>query len=292
MQKRIKNYLDGFFPLFLSYPQGRMYFTVLTVITAVFINLLQPWGLQNWNEYHKWLIINGYIMIYAGIYYLIFHICSNFRPEYYKPDGWTRRKEFGVLMLYLPVVGFASWVFTKFAIEKFEWDFPTFIRMQFHNSIIGLLTLTPFGYLVSTKIKSESIVPSNPAPVNNPTEEVQPIEDKYIVVKNFQINVSEILVVESKKNDVYIRLFHKGELKEIITRSTLKEFKLKLIDFPQFQYCHQSYLVNLNKIEFWSTDKDKLYLHLKNYAEAFKVSTNYRPFIKEILNKRIIPKLK
>src|SRR5665647_3854503 len=100
MQNRICHILNHSFPLFLSYRKGRIYFIWMISILVVLANILQPFGLINNHEFHKPLIVSGYIVVFFGSYALLYIILSYLRPRYYKPDTWTIKKELWVMLLY------------------------------------------------------------------------------------------------------------------------------------------------------------------------------------------------
>ena len=290
MHKRLKNYLNKPFTLFLSYPVGQFYYSLMIVITAQVINLLQPFGLNNWNETHKWLVISGYVTIYAGVYWFIYMFCSHLFPDYYSPHRWTRLKELRVLIVYVPLVTIAGWVFTEYAIEELVWTYKTFLRLQYYNCLLGAFILLFLNYVVFPKIKSKqhSFVQSSNDNIQVPVPEI--IAENYIIVKNKRVDVNELIYVESNINNVHVWFLHKGRMIEIIERCPMKRFKIRINAYSQFLHCHESYLVNVNDIKSWSTFGNKMEIHLKSCAISIPVSRNRQASMKEVLNSHYILK--
>jgi hypothetical protein len=295
----------------------------MIVATAVFINLLQPFGLNNWNETHKWLVISGYVMIYAGLYRLIYLIGSQLFPDYYSPHSWTRLKELRVLVVYVPVVTIAGWVFVEYAIEEMVWSFKTFFGIQYYNCLLGAFMLPVLKYIVFPNIKKKyhllvAHAPNNTAlPIQEPgMEDYSTVKEKqmavaerineknnvqlaesetnpedYITVNKKCIAVNKIIFVMSDRNYVHVWFLNKGRMIEIIERCPMKEFKTRINAFPQFLHCYESFLVNLNDIASWSmTTDDKMNIQLKSSDEIIPVSRNKQAFMKEILNNHYILK--
>jgi len=326
MRKRIKNYLNEPFTLFLSYPVGQLYFSLTILVLAALINLSQPFGLNNWNETHKWLVISGYLIIYAGTYRFIYLIGSQFYPRYYCPHSWTRLKELQVLKFYIPIVTIVGWIFTEYAIEELVWTYKTFFRLQFYNCLLGLIVLPVFKQVVFPKIKSKhqpiptavrdnvqvaaqetntennNTVTDNPMAVNEPVSVTSNRNDvplavqetsteEYITVKDKCIAVKKIIYAVSDRNHVHVWFLHNGTMIEIIERCTMKEFKTRFNEFPQFLHCHESFLVNLNDIASWSMTADRMEIQLKSCNEIIPVSRMKQAFMKEILNSHYILRL-
>ena len=325
MHKRIKNYLNKPFILFLSYPLGQFYFSLTIVITAVFINVFQPFGLNNWNESHKWLIINGYLIIYAGTYWFLYMICSQLFPDYYNPHCWTRLKELRSQLVYLSLATIAGWVFIVFAIEELVWTYKTFFRMQYYNCLLGAFILPVFKYVVFPKIKSKYHSVAESAPKNTElaieetiaedfipgknkqlaVNELNQVEsnskdvalataetnqEDYIIVNKKRIAVGEIIYIMSNRNYVYVWFLHKGKMIEVSEKCPMKIFKTRIDAFPQFLHCHESFIVNLNDIASWSTTKNKMEIQLKSCDEIITVSRTYKAFMKEVFKSHYILK--
>ena len=290
MHKRIKNYLNEPFTLFLSYPVGHLYFSLLIIFMSVLINILQPFGLNNWNETHKWLIISGYVMLYAGIYWLMYMICSLLFPDYYNPHCWTRLKELRVLVVYVPLVTIAGWLFTEYAIEELVWTYTTFFRIQFYNCLFGAIILPVFKQVVFPKIKSkhQSVSATVQDNVQLPIQETN--TDNYITVKGKRIAVNDLIYVESNRNDVHVWFLDKGKLIEIVERCAMKEFKTRINEFPQFVQCYQSYIVNINYIASWSISDNKMEIQMRSCTKFIPVSRNNQGFMKEVFKSHYILK--
>ncbi len=152
MQKQIWNALNRPFPLFLSCRKGWFYFAWLNLILVVLANALQPFGLINWHEFHKPLVLAGYIVVFLGMYGLLYMILSYFRADYYQPDSWTIKKELQVLLFYIPTTACCTYLFADFSVQGFELSMSSFFELQFYNGILGMISIPLFGYFVDNRL--------------------------------------------------------------------------------------------------------------------------------------------
>lgn len=194
MQKQICNYLNRPFPLFLAHRKGRIYFILMTFILAVLVNVLQPFGLINCHEFHKGLVLTDYIMMFFGIYALLYVILSYFRRQHYEPDTWTLRKEFQVLLLFLPSTACISCLFANFTIPEFDLTLDTFLDLQLYNGMLCVVSIPTFGYFIRTQIKTTPI-PSE-AKLNATDEE----QARKILQKLHEVMETEQLYLSNKCN--------------------------------------------------------------------------------------------
>ena len=152
MQSLIYRLLNRSFPLFLSCRKGWFYFAWLIFILIVLANALQPFGLINWHEFHKPLVLAGYIVVFLGVYGLLYMILSYFRADYYQPDSWTIKKELQMLLFYIPTTACCTYLFADFSVQGFELSLSSFFELQFYNGILGMISIPLFGYFVDNRL--------------------------------------------------------------------------------------------------------------------------------------------
>ena len=152
MQSLIYRLLNRSFPLFLSCRKGWFYFAWLIFILIVLANALQPFGLINWHEFHKPLVLAGYIVVFLGVYGLLYMILSYFRADYYQPESWTIKKELQMLLFYIPITACCTYLFADFSVQDFELSLSSFFELQFYNGILGMISIPLFGYFVDNRL--------------------------------------------------------------------------------------------------------------------------------------------
>lgn len=308
MQERIKNYLNRPFPLFLSYRQGRIYFIVLIITLAFFLNVFQPFGLTNWHAFHKSLFLSAYSLIFVGPYAVIHIVYSRLRPAYFRRRGWTIRRELHILSIYIPLTAFCTWTFTDLYVEEVDFSLSLFSALQFYNSIISICTFLGFGYFVSTKIKPTKQISPVVSPVSGSmitgkntvsiTEQITRVSPPpattqttgFVIIKKDTMVVSTILFAESRRNNLYIYILQRGKVQELKKIMPLKAFAELVAEYPYMKRCYASYIVNINHIELWSGTLSKMTLYLKGCNQNIPVSDTYTSCFKEIMNELEIPK--
>jgi AraC-like DNA-binding protein len=158
MQNRICKYLNRPFPLFLSSRKGCIYYIWLTFILVVLANALQPFGLDNWHEFHKPIVLSSYIILFFGMYALLYMMLSYFRRNHYNPDTWTLQKELQVLLLFFPVSAVVSWLFAGFSVPGFNLTLDTFCTLQLYNCVLSMISIPTFGYFIQNKLKPAEVI--------------------------------------------------------------------------------------------------------------------------------------
>lgn len=290
MQERIMNFLNRPFPLFLKYRKGWMYYCWMIVIFVVLANILQPFGLTNWHEFHKTLVLTNYIVVFFGIYALLFLILSYLRPHHYDPDTWTVKKEFRVLLLYFPATACSTCLFATLLVPEFELSLSSFIQLQFYNSILSVVSVPIFGFFVDTKLKpTQTETPNIPA---SEQKEVIIKPGEIIVINKIPLVVKNICYVESQSNDLHFWMLYKEELKEVATRYTLKKLESQLKGHSQFLRCQNSFIVNMNHLKNWEIKDDKMVIHPKYCTKDISVRRDRYEPIKEKLYENFIFKAK
>lgn len=156
MQNRICNVLNRPFPLFLSCRKGCIYYIWLIFIMMIIANILQPLELINWHELHKTLIMDFYVILFFGMYVLLYLVLSYVRLYHYHPDRWTIKKELQVLMFYLPATACSTFLYAGFTIRGFKLNLSYFIHLQSYNILLSGLSIPTFGFFVDARLNSNS----------------------------------------------------------------------------------------------------------------------------------------
>jgi len=284
MPGKIMNYLNRPFPLLLSKKQGWLYIGAMVLVIDLLVILQQPFGIVNWHHSDKLIILSVYGILFAFIYANIYFILSPLFPRFYNRDTWTFSKEVRVLLFFFPLVGLVNWMYTLAAISEFPFSFFSFLQIQFYTFITDIIPVFSILFYMENryllrhrKISEEEDI--SLLPIHPPFQSIN-----HIQIKNFRLSINEILFIESNRNDLTIHLLRDGKVFEKTIRYTLKELEPLLTDYPQFQRCHLSYIVNMEWVVNYEGDLSKMQLYLQNYKPYIPVSRSYTHQVKNILS--------
>lgn len=152
MRKLICYILNHPFPPFLSCRKGWIYFIRMIFILDVLANVTQLFPLFTNDEFHKPLVVSGYIFVFFGNYALLYLILSHFFPAHYKHESWTVKKELYVLMLYIPLTACLSFLYARLTVQGFKLDLSSFIEVQKYNLMLSLVSIPAFGLFVENRL--------------------------------------------------------------------------------------------------------------------------------------------
>ena len=157
MLKQICNVLNRPYPSFLACRKGSIYYSWLIIIMMIIANIVQPFGLHNWDEFYKSLVINTYVGLFFGMYALQYSTLSYFLPEYYQPDAWTIKKECCTLLLFIPLTACSTFLFAGFTAPGFKPNLSYFIHLQQYNILLSGLSIPSFGFFVYARLNPQTI---------------------------------------------------------------------------------------------------------------------------------------
>ena len=169
IREKINNYLDQPYPLFLSTRKGWMLLVFAVPVFGVLINFLQPFGAHAWHAPHKWMVLAGYGILYAGVYILIYWLGSTFFSTHYTAQSWTVRKELCVLALYFPLTIVSCCIFTIGMVPGLLEDKLTLFELIGYNMLMAAIAVYVFGLVVKQRLGKRIVDRAD-----NPMPEAQP----------------------------------------------------------------------------------------------------------------------
>ncbi len=177
IREKINNHLDERCPLFLSTTQGWMLLVFAVPVFGVLINFLQPFGAHAWHAPHKWMVLAGYGILYAGVYILIYWFGSIFFPTHYTAESWTVRKELRVLALYFPLTIVSCCIFTVVSVPELLEDKLTLFELIGYNMLMAAMAVYVFGLVVKVRL-GKRIADKTDNPMPEPQQNSEP-ESEY-----------------------------------------------------------------------------------------------------------------
>lgn len=310
MFKKITSYLQSPFPQFLSEKKGWNFLIRLVLIFAVLINILQPYGLTNLHDYHKWMILPGYGLIYVSVYAFNYKVFSYLFPKFYLPESWTIGKEFIILLPFFLETSVVSWIFSSLTILEMKFYNISFFQVSFYNVITAIFTVVIFGLFIEIRYYRSKLaadkatdIAIQPIESTNQLETIQPglhpqvpfsmgPLDEYLCHEGIKIKIDKIHHIASDRNDMLVYIRNKDQLITIKLSTTLKNLEEKLKDDPRFQRCENSFIINIDEVILWRKKDHGLELKLRDYNYWIPVSGKFLMNIKAIIESNSILKEK
>jgi len=108
-------------------------------------------------------------------------------------------------------------------------------------------------------------------------EQIEPLEEPlfFQCINKKTIPITDIIYILQSKNDQFIHYVSEGKVHEEKERRSMKKLLSIMEPYPQFKSCHESFLINTDKIEFVSVINGKKKLKLKGIDTPLNISKRY-----------------
>jgi hypothetical protein len=279
MQENLKRNLNLFLPRLFTLKYGWLSFWIVCAYTLVMLNFQHPFGEYTSNKslHHCiYCAFGGVFILLLAIIYLVF---PRVFKNYYHQSNWTRGKELlNLLLLYI----LCLLCNTVCAIICFS---PIYYNLTFYVQIISFsFTFNVLPIIVANFIHQRyhwgwiKAVPEK-------TE--LPEEPHFFQCTNKKtIPITDILYIYQDSNYQFIRYESEGMVHEEKERRSMKKLLSIMSPYPKFKSCHESYLVNTDKIEFASIINGKKKLKLKGIDTPLNISNQYRNDFNQFLQNK------
>ncbi|MFZ4399327.1 MAG: LytR/AlgR family response regulator transcription factor [Bacteroidales bacterium] len=255
----------------------------ISLFVALFMIVFQPFGLVNLHHSYKVFLLAGYGGICLIILMINLLISSFFLKKWFNPASWTLIKQILWLSWTLLSIGTGNYLYSAVLFSFWSWH--GFIVFQVYTLAVGIipivvLTIMRKNYSLSQNLKSAN---EFNAGIHHNKDELSKQKLCFVADNNkdkFEIELSDLLYIESCGN--YIEIFYEvnNQLKNNILRSTLKRTELQLENNTAIVKCHRAFLVNIHKIIQVKGNSQGLKLVLKHTEIEIPVSRNFSKKLK------------
>jgi len=243
---------------------------------SLFIILYKPFGIQNVNGqwYYDLIILSMGILFILSILLLEWGIPIFFPKSF---QNWTFGKAilwYSSMILFIGAVIFLykSWWggFHDFTFIEY---FLVMGRVVIIVITVSFFVLGIFSFLNRQKI---SLVTN---------------KEEYSITsqngKSIQLQLKNILYIESDDNYINIHLESEGIRKRVLFRSSLKNIEAQIVHpLSPIYRCHRGYLINIAYFKIQKMTSRSMTIYLKNYSDEIPVSKQYADDIKQLLHVR------
>lgn len=268
MQENLKRNLNFFLPRLFTLKYGWLSFWIVCAYTLVMLNLQHPFGEYTSNKSLHHCIYCAFGGLFILLLALIYLILPRLFKNYYRQSNWTRGKELRNLLL-------------------------LYILCLISNSVCAVLCFSLTGYNLTFYVQIISFsFTFNALPVivanffhqryhwgwvKAIPEQIEPLEETHLFqcINKKAIPLTDILYIHQNINYQFIHYESEGKVHEEKERRSMKKLLSIMIPYPQFKSCHESYLINTNKIEFVSNINGIKKLKLKGIDTPLNISKRY-----------------
>jgi hypothetical protein len=277
----IKTYFHQPYPL--SENNWKLPFSI-SLFVALFMIVFQPFGLVNLHHTYKTFFLAGYGGVCLVVLMINSLISSFFLKNWFNAASWTLIKQILWLSWTLLTIGTGNYLYSAVLFSFWSWH--GFIVFQVYTMAVGIIPIVVLTIMRQNYSLSQNLKAANEFNTSlHHKEDVLEKQKLCFVADNnkdkFEIELSDLLYIESCGN--YIEIFYEADaqLKNTILRSTLKRTELQLVNHTAIVKCHRAFLVNIHKIIQVKGNSQGLKLVLKHTETEIPVSRNFSKSLKD-----------
>ena len=235
------------------------------IITALFVIVFEPFDIKDktglW-YFNAIVFLIGFIFSFS-IYLMEFWIPSIFNSQFKNWKVWKAALWYTWLILFVSAIMFLS----KSFLDGFrDFNFWEYVRVVGRMSALTLMTFFIISSLYTYFTRKALSKAASTTSLKISSSQASPID----------INLDELLFVESADNYVEIHLFQRDKREKLIYRSSMKNMEEQLVNLiTPIVRCHRKYLVNLEYCQIHSSKSRNVSLRLSDFEEVIPVSAKY-----------------
>lgn len=260
--------------VFSPYPRSwKVHKLALTTgaFVGFFIAYFQPFGLHNLLYSSKLFLLLGYGVVTTACIYLFSGGLPFLFPTLFRENSWNVLKQILFLLALVLIIGIVNYAYSLF-FSVFPWigfsGLFTFLVYTLSVAIFPIAAVTFITHAVyfNQHTRESSVIDNmlkQPAVEHQQSTVSIDFENGNTV---FSLPENEIIYLESEGN--YLRIFHttKGELKNTLVRTTLKQVFESLGSENLFR-CHRAYAINIEQV-----------IGVKGNSQGYKLSVEKSSF--------------
>jgi hypothetical protein len=266
----------------------------ISLFVALFLIVFQPFGINQFHDGSKYLILSGYGMVTFFTLVVNLIIIENIFHRFFDERRWVIWKEFVWLLWIIFSIGLGNALYTSVIFAPYFNDGISFyINFQLITLAVGTI---PIAILIISKNSYLTSKYSNSAKTLSKNIERKQLETrKNLLVKLvadngkdfFELPASDILFVESMGNYINVHYLEGKNLLRNTLRNTIKSTQQCFASTPQIIQCHRAYIVNIDKIISIKGNSQGLRVMLSNCDAEVPVSRSYVDAIRRKLSEQL-----
>lgn len=274
-----------------------------SVIVFLIIYLLQPFGIAQMHNAHKFFILLGYGVVTGMALGVFVYVLPALFPNYYEEQRWTLGKQLLNILMNCVLIAVGNWLYTSWLYDlELSWPlflvcmlwvailtpFPSTIFLMWNRNLLlsrNLKEATEMNFYLSKKIVSE---------VKNPSLEEEEDCSKVLIFSGgtkevLEVKTDNFLYAEAEGNYVKVTCYSAkdGKVIQKLLRITMKQAEETIADYSYLIRCHRAFLVNVRKVVKVEGNSQGYRLRLEGCEEEVPVSRAYAKEVKALIESEV-----
>lgn len=265
----------------------------VSLFIALFVLIFQPFGLSNYQNPHKFLILAGYGVVTLVILAIDLIVLPFLVQGSYREEKWTVLKEILYFVVILVTIGLGNMLYSAWMIG-IKLNLINILIFQVFTVAIGIIPITAItlikqNYLFRKYSESAARLSSR---LSHQEKDI-PMNDWLKIASEsgtdeISLLISSLVFVKSEGNYITVGYLKNGRMAKSLLRNTMKYAEDLLSCQHSVFKCHRSWLVNLDKIEKVTGNSQGLKLSMEGYEELIPVARNLAGEFKRIIQERSV----
>lgn len=284
---KLKTYLRKPFPI----TRKAWRISIIAVLIVFFLLFLFQ-SIPNTSFTTRFFIILGFALV-TGIITLLLQIVPPLLFKgFYSEDNWTVGKQILQTMIILLFIGIGNFLYAWFISGHYSISlFFSYVISTFLVGIVPAIIITIYtqNTILKKNLQEASILNKQLLPLQDTLKSDLKTDTQIIslggTIKDaVELNINEILYIESIKNYCSIFYVFNNELINKRIRSTLSQIEENLLPYPFIIRCHRAFMVNKNFIIQAEGNSQGYLLKLHITKSLVPVSRSYTKAFRERFN--------
>lgn len=285
--QKIASFLFRKYDLFNTWKQRFLFVFLLFFISYGFLAFFKPFGLRGMSPFLAYALMFKYTLFPLVLWLGIVGLSSVFFRKMH--TVLSTLSLLFVLVIISGITSYAIWaqhfnrsglnwiIIKNFQVMAFSTGFMPMVIILFIHSNYTLQKRLKELVVLNLRISKKKEIESGEMAVRILSKEQN---------KDYQFGGDKIFYLQSQDNYVKIVTYNKGVFKQDLMRTTLVSTEKEISQIcPHIFRCHNSFIVNMQKVVKIEGNSAGYKLFLENGTEEIPVSRKYVPLVRNYFNK-------
>ena len=243
--------------------------TTAIVVITFFLYDAEPYNISLWQDRYKIFKLSGYGFIYVGTICL----CLVFTPQnVIYPIVLSIISLFRLGALFVLIVlcaGFFSWIYTDYIYDEYPADAFSLFKSIKHVFSFSLLLILYYAWHLLHRNRKYKL------------KLAEQKEEDTITFDKFSVISTDILLVKSDENYIFMYYRIENTIKRIQLRYKISDAEKQLLAYNQFVRVQKSYLVNMMYVNSEDLDRNPKLLKIDGIDERIIIGKTFKRNLKK-----------